>query len=54
MEFKNSPDYKGIVNEDNNSKKLFMLLSLSSWLLLLISGWICFAVPDFKFGREIK
>lgn len=54
MEFKNSPDYKGIVNEDNNSKKLYMLLSLSSWLLLLISGWICFAVPDFKFGREIK
>lgn len=50
MEFNNSPDYQGIVNEDNSNKRLFLLLSITSWLLLLVSGWICFFVPDIKFS----
>ena len=46
-----SPDYKGIINEENSSdsQRLFLLLSVSSWLLLVISGWICFIVPDIKY-----
>lgn len=47
-EINSSSDYKGINNEGNSSKRkrLFLLLSLFSWLLLVISGWICFIVPD--------
>ena len=29
-----------------DTEKIFLLLSIGSWLLLLICGWLCFAVPD--------
>ena len=46
MEFNNSPDYQGIINEDSENKKPYMFISVFSWLLLLVCGWISFAVPD--------
>ena len=45
-----SPDYQGY-NSGGNSEifgltQIFMYISILCWLLLLITGWICFAVPD--------
>ena len=53
MDINASPDFQGIVNEEDNQqnsnrKRLFLLASISSWLLLLITGWICFIIPDIK------
>lgn len=51
----NSPYYEGGNNGGNNeisgNAQIFMYISLSTWLLLLITEWICFAVPDF--GEKI-
>ena len=38
-------------NEISENTQIFMYISLSTWLLLLITGWICFAVPDL--GEKI-
>ena len=35
----------------NSDDKIFMYISIVFWLLLLITGWICFAVPDL--GEKI-
>jgi hypothetical protein len=54
MELNPSPDFQGIINEENNQqdtncRKLSLLASISSWLLLIISGWMFFIVPNFKY-----
>ena len=38
-------------NEISENTQIFMYISISTWLLLLITGWICFAVPDL--GEKI-
>ena len=49
MEFNTSPDYQGIIiNEDSHNKQPYMYISVFSWLILLICGWISFAVPDIS------
>ena len=42
----NQGDNNGGFNNLSDKDKLFMLISIGSWLLILITGWICFAVPD--------
>lgn len=54
MELNPSPDFQGIINEENNQqnsdcRKLSLLTSISSWLLLIISGWMFFIIPNFKY-----
>lgn len=56
----NSPDYQGYNqsnqgynSEQSDSDKIFMLISLGAWLLVLVTGWICFAVPDIDLGADI-
>lgn len=38
-------------SELSDNDKIFMYISIVFWLLLLITGWICFAVPDL--GEKI-
>ena len=55
----NNPDYQaynqnnqGYNSGQSDSDQIFMLISIGAWLLILITGWICFAVPDIDIGTD--